>query len=41
MRYDLYYFVLTLGTAYAGATGKSIGSTAASANALYKKEIGH
>lgn len=31
----IYYFVLTLGTAYAGASGKSIGSTAASANALY------
>ena len=28
------YVVLTLGTAYAGAIGKSIGSTAASANAL-------
>ena len=32
------YFVLTLGTAYAGASGKSIGSTAASANALYIKK---
>lgn len=31
-------FILTLGTAYAGAIGKSIGSTAASAKAEKKKE---
>lgn len=34
---DIKEYVLTLGTAYAGAIGKSIGSTAASANALLKK----
>lgn len=32
-------FILTLGTAYAGAIGKSIGSTAASAKAEKRKKI--
>lgn len=32
-------FILTLGTAYAGAIGKSIGSTAASAKAEKKRKI--